>query len=114
MYRWVAILLLAMLPLQTVWASAGNYCEHEQGSDAWHFGHHSHAHNDTAEDEPSSPVAKHLDCAACKLQAKTLTIGALPVGVSTHAGLLPALRIPPIATAPPTRIERPKWAGLAA
>ena len=109
MHRWITILLLVLLPLQSLWASAGSYCEHEQGSDVWHFGHHAHAHSDSAHGEPQSPTAKHPNCATCKLAAVASTLS-LPAST----GLLPAQTHPPIATAPPTRIERPKWAGLAA
>mgnify|MGYP001160728604 FL=1 len=114
MHRWITILLLVLLPLQSLWASAGSYCEHEQGSDVWHFGHHAHAHSDSAHGEPQSPTAKHPDCATCKLYAKTLAAVASTLSLPASTGLLPAQTHPPIATAPPTRIERPKWAGLAA
>lgn len=114
MLRWIVILLLALLPLQSVWAAAGSYCEHEQGPDAWHFGHHAHTHSDASHDEPQSPTAKHQDCATCKLHAKTLAVVASSLALPANTGMLPAQSLPPIATAPPNRIERPKWSGLAA
>ena len=44
MHRWLAIFLLVFLPLQSAWAAASVYCQHESGSAARHFGHHVHQH----------------------------------------------------------------------
>ncbi|MDR1063472.1 MAG: hypothetical protein LBL48_06015 [Azoarcus sp.] len=44
MRRWLAVLLLVFLPLQSAWAAAGVYCQHERGEAANHFGHHEHRH----------------------------------------------------------------------
>lgn len=114
MLRWIVILLLALLPLQSVWAAAGSYCEHEQGPGAWHFGHHAHTHSEASHDEQESPTVKHPDCATCKLHVKTLAVVASSLALLTNAGIPPAQSLPLIATAPPSRIERPKWSGLAA
>lgn len=113
MLRWVAVLLLALLPFQFVWASVGNYCKHEQGSAAWHFGHHAHVHSDASHDEPQSPTAKHTDCGTCKLHASALGVSA-PAPTLPASTSLPSDQAPPhISTAPPNRIERPNWASLA-
>lgn len=38
----VVLLLMLMLPLQTVWGVAALYCQHESSSTGWHWGHHEH------------------------------------------------------------------------
>ncbi|MCG5260517.1 cobalt-zinc-cadmium resistance protein [Cupriavidus gilardii] len=45
MRRFFLILLVMLLPLQSVWAAATAYCQHEQRPTAqWHLGHHQHQH----------------------------------------------------------------------
>ncbi|ESH88038.1 cobalt-zinc-cadmium resistance protein [Cupriavidus sp. HPC(L)] len=45
MRRFFLILLVMLLPLQSVWAAAAAYCGHEQRPAAqWHLGHHQHQH----------------------------------------------------------------------
>ncbi|MBA4742099.1 MAG: hypothetical protein H2060_05265 [Azoarcus sp.] len=114
MNRWIAILLFALLPLQSVWAVAGDYCEHEQGADASHFGHHDHSHRDDDRDEPKSPSSKHPDCATCKLHAKTLVVVAFDLDLYASVGQAVADLQLPVTLSPPSRIERPKWASLVA
>jgi len=45
MRRWLSILLLFLLPLQSSWAMSAAYCQHEQerGTQSRHWGHHEHA-----------------------------------------------------------------------
>ena len=72
MRRWLAVLMLLVLPAQFVWAAAAPYCAHEATIAAsQHPGHHQHVHQD------GSSVAKagddgaggfgfdHSDCASC-------------------------------------------------
>lgn len=42
MRRVLAILLVFMMALQSVWGAAEPYCQHEQGLAAHHIGHHMH------------------------------------------------------------------------
>ncbi|TAH44638.1 MAG: hypothetical protein EYC67_12910 [Betaproteobacteria bacterium] len=44
MRRWLAILLLCLLPLQVSWAAVADYCAHEHDRQAQHFGHHDDEH----------------------------------------------------------------------
>jgi len=44
MRRSVILLLLCLLPLQTSWAAVADFCGHEQGKAAQHFGHHNDEH----------------------------------------------------------------------
>ena len=114
MPRLILILLFALLPLQSVWAAAGSYCEHEQEADAWHFGHHAHSHEADEHEQPKGSSLTHPDCATCALNAKTLAPAALDFftipGAFSHASQPQAA----LSATPLTRIERPKWARLAA
>lgn len=67
MRRILVTLLLAIVPFQLSWAAAGDYCQHESGSAAMHFGHHSHQHQDGAEKNQSNvkSTKAHSDCGAC-------------------------------------------------
>ena len=119
MRRFVAILLLMLLPLQAIWAAAAPYCQHEgerQGEAAsHHIGHHQpeHHHADGEGDHGGSAgSAEHSDCHVCHggvvLSHEVRTVQVLasatqPVPPEAH-GL----------TAPPSeRPERPKWPALA-
>lgn len=71
--RWLALLLLVLLPTQAAWAAMARYCVHETAA-AGHVGHHEHAPHghatavaditaDPAADS-ASPMPAH-DCADC-------------------------------------------------
>ena len=123
MRRFLAIVLLAMLPLQFSWAAVASYCEHEtQGTG--HFGHHEHEHHGDAgpHAEPAAdadasgdkaPGAMDLDCGHCHGQCSVMpTLSATVPGTLSTA--------PPSASAneasgahAPARPERPQWLRLA-
>lgn len=135
MRRFLAVLLLALLPIQLGWAAVASYCGHESDAAARHFGHHEHQHHadDAADhDGARADVGKEvdgaaspenaggslagmadLDCSACHLHLA----GAIFPSIAPQAspqGLFPA---PPtehrphaVPTAPP---ERPQWQRLA-
>jgi len=67
MRRWLAILLLGLLPAQLGWAALSVYCAHESGAGAEHFGHHEHRHTGDDGDMEKGGLAKggHADCAGC-------------------------------------------------
>ena len=49
MHRFALLLLALLMPLQTAWAMAASYCQHESSRlAAAHFGHHSHQHDGNA------------------------------------------------------------------
>lgn len=78
MKRLILILLLALVPLQFAWAAAGAYCQHEQGSSSFHFGHHAHTHQ-TKNDSPDSKtkqVKAHPDCGSCHAPANVIWMSA--------------------------------------
>jgi len=114
MRRWIALLLLTLLPFQLCWSAAAVYCEHESGAAGQHFGHHVHVHKTTANsaDAGSTGVQADKDCPAC---AHLGSGGALPpampvVQVDTPHGTPATLVAITPPSAPPARPERPNWA----
>jgi hypothetical protein len=55
----VVILMLCLVPLQFSWAAVADYCGHEQGKAAQHFGHHDDEHK--AFSEKSDPEKFNSD-----------------------------------------------------
>lgn len=120
MRHWLAVLLLVLLPFQSVWAAAGRYCQHETGTDARHFGHHDHQHpgGDThdvgSHDAPLPDGDIDPGCASCHLSGPSAVfaefllpelLAASPIEPSYRERQLTAPLVP--------RRERPKWVGLA-
>jgi len=124
--RFLAIVLLALLPLQFSWAAVASYCGHEQQAGSTHFGHHEHQqHADAAggaepladaestPDGDKAPGAMDLDCGHCH--------GHCSVMLTPLPGLPAALATTPPMTSldeaggahAPTRPERPQWLPLA-
>jgi hypothetical protein len=129
--RFLAIVLLTLLPLQFSWAAVATYCGHETEAAAGHLGHHDHQHHagadthaglaadaDTDTDADgdngdNAPSAMDLDCGHCH-------------GFCGAMLTLPAV-IPGAPGAPPPRVtvdedgaahtstrpERPQWLPLA-
>lgn len=113
MRRWLAILLLVLLPLQSVWAAAAAYCQHETGAGAQHFGHHEHKHHqgsaDTSNSSDVPSFAVDADCAVCHAvcAAATVDVPSLVVDISRPA-ITPWYLHAPVS--PPTaQPERPNW-----
>ncbi|WP_411565004.1 cation efflux protein, CzcI family [Rubrivivax sp. A210] len=120
MRRWLAMLLLALLPLQFSWAAAAVYCGHESGEPARHLGHHEHQHEgqagldkDGAPVDQGAPAGFDLDCGHCHVSFASLPAPA--------ASLSSALRAPhpvvqaevAVRTLPQSPPERPQWSPLA-
>lgn len=127
MRRFVAILLLMLLPLQSIWVAAAPYCQHEESAGVGHVGHHSHEHHhahDTADsahasamDKGSSPDQppglEHADCHVFHSGCSPLSEQAFNFHLRLSAdrlGLEPVAALPSPMSARP---ERPKWASLA-
>ncbi len=121
MRRWLALILLVLLPLQATWAAAARYCEHAAGAGATHVGHHDHgahghatpAADDTGAegDAPTSDTAP--DCGHCH---------GLGSGLVDRAATAWAPQVADAPAAPadrrqadhaPEQPERPQWARLA-
>ena len=124
--RLLAIVLLALLPLQFSWAAVASYCGHETQAGAGHLGHHEHPQHagEAGAAEPvadadanpgvdQAPGAMDLDCGHCH--------GHCSVMPTLLAGLPGALATaPPSASLDesggahaPSRPERPQWLPLA-
>jgi hypothetical protein len=126
--RFLAILLLAMLPLQFSWAAVATYCGHETQAGAGHFGHHDHDHHadiasaaEPAADLESTadvqgdkaPGAMDLDCGHCHGTCGVMLMqtSGLPAELSTAH---PSAALDEAGGAhAPTRPERPQWLPLA-
>lgn len=74
MRRFVLVLLIALLPFQSIWVAAANACGHERvsGSQA-HFGHHEHVHevaaaamDRDASDDGAADWSCGADCSTCQ------------------------------------------------
>lgn len=141
MRRYLAIILLALLPLQFSWAAVASYCEHET-QDAGHFGHHDHdsdhdhAHHAGASSEAGPAADLTADASPTPDEAVSAegdqALGAVDPDCGHCHGTCSAMLIwplgmpgalsaePPSATLDetggahaPTRPERPQWLALA-
>ena len=126
MRRFLAILLLALLPLQFSWAAVASYCGHEAQAKVEHFGHHEHQHHagsvghadidpgvgsDADGDKPSR--AMDLDCGQCHGFCGVMVILPAPMpGAPGTAAPSATVDVAGGAHAP-TRPERPQWRPLA-
>ena len=122
MRRLFVLLLLAFLPLQSVWAVAASYCMHEAVPAVAHFGHHVHAHHEGHEgheghaDGAGASAAKagaDMDCHACHGMGNALHMDAVAPPLRL-AGTRPVPFVLPLLQSPsPHRPERPNWRVLA-
>jgi hypothetical protein len=122
MRRWIAILVLALLPLQFSWAAVAAYCGHESGQPAEHLGHHEHDHQQldqagfddpNAPAEESAPAGFHFDCGHCHGTCASMPAPAdpiAPLALAAHPVARFEGAVRTLAQSPP---ERPQWARLA-
>lgn len=120
MRRWLAIILLTLLPIQFSWAAVASYCEHEATTQSSHVGHHEHEHHaeqgvtlDKDGDGQKSAGGVDLDCGQCHGSCAAM---ALPL--ANPLALVDTSRPAPLADAferahAPTPPERPQWLSLA-
>lgn len=120
MRRWLAVLLLVLLPLQVSWAAVAGYCALESSQAATHLGHHDHAaHEHGAEADDASPTdtsqaaTSHFDCGHCHGHCAAMIDGPLPVAAEQPRGAPPRLGDAPSMDPLPAQPERPQWARLA-
>ena len=128
MRRFIALLLLAMLPLQFSWAAVASYCGHETQAGVEHFGHHAHEHRAVVGSEAEPPAdlevtaevqgdkahgAMDLDCGHCHGTCTVMLdpTSGVPGQLSTAH---PSATLEEAGGAhAPTRPERPQWLHLA-
>jgi hypothetical protein len=117
MRRILVILMLMLLPFQFVWGAAAGYCQHEQGADVGHFGHHVHKHQgkmlkagDPTPDKKNIAGSDDPDCASCHLTCVSPVIQTavwFSTELGADLGAEPSSQQPPYI---PYSIERPNWA----
>ncbi|MCO4095188.1 MAG: hypothetical protein HEQ37_17905 [Acidovorax sp.] len=121
MRRWFLVLLLVLLPLQSVWAEAAAYCQHESqlaGATTSHWGHHEHDHGDaplaSGDDASSAWAGVDVDCNVCHAGGACAVPGmAKRKTPRTGRGLCQRATpsaLPTRALAPP---DKPNWAAAA-
>ena len=121
MRRLLLILLLAFMPLQSIWAAAAGYCSHEAAPSTAHFGHHVHQHHGDGDGDGDgekagtslAKAASDMDCHACHGMSNALhqDANATPLWVQ-DLQLAPPLRFT-LPTPSPQRPERPNWRPVA-
>lgn len=120
MRRWLAILLLALLPLQFSWAAVADYCMHESDVASDHVGHHDHADHghgagldDSAKSDGSSSTAADFDCSHCHGHCAGMPDVPADLNAQAMSGAPSSLAEAPSAEHLPAQPERPQWACLA-
>lgn len=115
MRRFVFLLLIVLLPLQSVWASAAAYCMHEaNAAKVSHFGHHEHEHRAPADPKSSGSLVQDQDCMICHVIACPSVLPATPVVVAPSARPhSPPAATFAVASARVSEPERPNWLRLA-
>lgn len=115
MRRWLALLLLCLLPFQVSWAAVADYCSHEHGQAARHFGHHSDEY-EAWPGKAGDPAQPGSAGASLAHDHHSHLSGFL--GLPGDAALVPAhawgtsfAAEEPLrpASVPPDQPERPKW-----
>ncbi len=101
------------MSLQSSWAMAMSYCQHETGQAAQHFAHHGHQHQQTSPDgedgaASSTPFQPHADCGACHLNCPAVASPSCVPGVVRSAFVVAD---PPqtYLSVFPEGFERPNW-----
>ncbi|MCU0767916.1 MAG: hypothetical protein MUD07_00505 [Burkholderiaceae bacterium] len=122
MRRWLAVLLLVLLPLQFSWAAAANYCGHHSGAAADQFSPHDHVfhHHGDAVDTGVADLAdgaltseSGVDSGHCHgYCVGMLDVPTLPLPMSVGS-TPPSLHDTPSDEHVSAKPERPQWAPLA-
>lgn len=111
-------ILLIVFVLQSTWALAAQYCQHEENMKVDHIGHHTHNHNSknadssNLTDQKSSGKSKSeidTDCAYCHLGSIKTMITTLPI---LDAAIEPIVVVDIYYSYPeiiPLKPERPNW-----
>lgn len=112
-------ILLIVFALQSSWAVAAQYCQHENSPKVNHIGHHTHKHssqsanNSNLNDQKSTDTTKSsgtdTDCPYCHLGSIKSMVTDLPV---IKAEIEPVVIVDIHYTYPeviPSKPERPNW-----
>ncbi len=119
MRRWLSLLLIFLLPFQLSLAAAAAYCQHEQGPEVRHFGHHVHVHqtDDGAQktakfakaDGKTAPGTTDHDCGICHLSTAQPMSTEFVLSTFLATPDVPKSRVHHLGTRDPDRLERPNW-----
>src|SRR3990167_6821991 len=114
MRRWLAMLMLALLPLQFSWAAVASYCGHETGQHAEHRrGAQAKADQDSASAAQKAPAGFDFDCGHCHGTCASMPapVGdTSPLALASHPVTPVEGIVRTLAQSPP---ERPQWLPLA-
>lgn len=117
MGRWLAILLVVLLPLQVSWAAVADFCAHEHGKAAQHFGHHDDEYHAWQGDKPSDRQEapnQRVDGHQHSHLSGFLGLPAVTAVAMTGPGQAASAEVSPIhSSAPPDQPDRPNWQPLA-
>ena len=110
MKRLLLLFLLVVLPLQMSLAAASDYCQHESGRSAHHFGHHEHHHQaEEGKVTKSKLGTSDNDCGCCHHASANIFAtldGEAPFVKSTT---LVAYETRPYLSHLPDRPTKPNW-----
>jgi hypothetical protein len=114
MRRWIAILLMTVLPLQLSWAVAASYCQDELGAGAQHFGHHVHGDHDGVDAAKNLAKGQQHADRDCGCSGQLCGAHLLPAGLDALPVVTPGQQLSTAVPRTyqyldPPRIERPKW-----
>lgn len=114
MRRWLAIFLLATMPLHHSWAAVSVYSSGEGNSQEQHSGHHDHDYQaESTAGSESTPLEANPDCGVCQTCCSAAVSSATDFapmhGASHHVPWKPVISL----SAFPSEPERPNWTDLA-
>ena len=110
MRRWIAILLLALLPFQFTWAGAVDFCAHAEGQ--VQHGAASQADDADGGSVPSQAGAE-AGCEQCPCHAVGLVGAIVALAPQVPTAALSKAGPAHVADTVPALPERPQWANLA-
>lgn len=110
MRRYLLLLLVLLLPAQSVLATAARYCAHEQ-TEMRHLGHHQHQHADNKApvNNDDGPLSDHPDCAAHHMSVAAIVTAASPTIAMECGTSTLSFTLPTFSSLSAQRPERPQW-----
>lgn len=91
MRRWVVLLLVFLLPIQSGWAAISAVCADAYEAGASHLGHHVHADAQPAAPADQDPDEPHFECRTCLGVGAGVSLGKT---AAFTVDKLPSVRIP--------------------
>jgi hypothetical protein len=112
MRRWLALLMLVLLPLQGTWAAVADYCLPGSHVAADHVVHHdAGAPDDALADDASGPAEP--DCSHCHGNCAGVMQRLAALEHQAHRQASPVLGDAPSAEHVPAEPDRPQWVRFA-